>query len=80
VRNCDNTVHPTLVKAKHFHTIPFGTSNYAEHLLATDPGYTRPIVVHLNTLDLEDVVSWRWATTPTSTVCPVVPASGVSIS
>lgn len=32
------------------------------------------VVVHLDALDLEDVVVLRRSTTPATTICPVVPA------
>jgi hypothetical protein len=80
VKNGDIIVHSTIGKAKHFHSIHFRACNRLKHLLAIDTDYTRPVVVHLYTLDLEDVVSWRWTTTPASTVCPVVPANRVSTS
>ena len=38
------------------------------------PSNARSVVVHLDALDLEDIVLLGWPTTPATAICPVVPA------
>lgn len=62
--------------AKHLETTLFGQEPV--DLFAVDPDNTRPVVVHLNALDLKYVITLRWSTTPTATIGPIIPGSLVS--